>query len=118
VAGVCIDSAALLVKDPDSRRRPAAPASILTDREPLLRSTGLARDRRQLSRAQNLVGEVWLPDAARFARYLPGRVAHRLHFDPLACPFDADIMRTSIIAALDAHAPVDAPTTQVLSTTT
>ncbi len=120
VAGVRIDSAALLVKDPDlsEETTDGAPGEHpFTDREPLheiYRRWRAIADSYQEPRI--LVGEVWLPDAARFARYLrPDELHTAFNFDFLACPFEADAMRTSIIAALDAHAPVEAPTTWVLS---
>ena len=63
-----------------------------------------------------LVGEVWLPDAERFARYLrPDELHTAFNFDFLACPWEPGPMRTSIESALAAHAPVDAPATWVLS---
>jgi alpha-glucosidase len=63
-----------------------------------------------------LVGEVWLPDAERFARYLrPDELHTAFNFDFLACPWEPARMRASIETALAAHAPVDAPATWVLS---
>jgi Glycosidases len=63
-----------------------------------------------------LVGEIWLPDAERFARYLrPDELHTAFNFDFLSCPWEPARMRTSIETALAAHAPVDAPTTWVLS---
>jgi alpha-glucosidase len=63
-----------------------------------------------------LVGEVWLPDAERFARYLrPDELHTAFNFDFLACPWEREAMRVSIETALAAHAPVDAPATWVLS---
>jgi alpha-glucosidase len=63
-----------------------------------------------------LVGEVWLPDPDRLARYLrPDELHTAFNFDFLACPWEPGPMRTSIDSALAAHAPVDAPTTWVLS---
>ena len=63
-----------------------------------------------------LVGEVWLPDAERFVRYLrPDELHTAFNFDFLACPWEPGPMRTSIESALAAHAPVDAPATWVLS---
>ena len=63
-----------------------------------------------------LVGEVWLPDAERFARYLRRDELHTaFNFDFLACPWEPGPMRASIRSALAAHAPVDAPATWVLS---
>jgi alpha-glucosidase len=63
-----------------------------------------------------LVGEIWLPDADRFARYLrPDELHTAFNFEFLGCPWEADRMRGSIESALAAHAPVDAPATWVLS---
>ena len=64
-----------------------------------------------------LVGEIWLPDAERFARYLrPDELHTAFNFDFLACPWEpgADA-RARSTSALAAHAPVDAPATWVLS---
>ena len=63
-----------------------------------------------------LVGEIWLPDAERFARYL-----RRTSSTPRSTSTSSrargtpERMRASIDAALAAHAPVDAPATWVLS---
>jgi alpha-glucosidase len=120
VAGVRIDSAALLVKDPELPEETAdgdPGDSPFTDREPL---HDIYRRWREIAdgyaEPRILVGEVWLPDAVRFARYLrPDELHTAFNFDFLACPWDAARMRTSIADALAAHAPVDAPATWVLS---
>ena len=63
-----------------------------------------------------LVGEIWLPDIERFAMYLrPDELHTAFNFDFLARPWNAVELRTSIDATLAAHAPVDAPSTWVLS---
>jgi alpha-glucosidase len=63
-----------------------------------------------------LVGEIWLPDADRLARYLRHDELHTaFNFDFLACPWEPAALRASIDGALATHAPVDAPTTWVLS---
>jgi alpha-glucosidase len=120
VAGVRIDSAALLVKDPElAEERPdAGPGEHpFTDRETLheiYRRWRAIADGYEEPRV--LVGEVWLPDAERFARYLrPDELHTAFNFDFLRCPWDAARMRESIDSALAAHAPVDAPATWVLS---
>ena len=120
VAGVRIDSAALLVKDPGSReeRPDAGPGEHpFTDRDELheiYRRWRAIADSYEEPRL--LVGEVWLPDAERFARYLrPDELHTAFNFDFLACPWEPGPMRTSIKSALAAHAPVDAPATWVLS---
>ncbi len=120
VAGVRIDSAALLVKDPElpEERPDAGPGEHpFTDRDELheiyrrWRAIADSYDEPRL-----LVGEVWLPDAERFARYLrPDELHTAFNFDFLACPWEPGPMRASIESALAAHAPVDAPATWVLS---
>ncbi|GLZ31098.1 alpha-glucosidase [Lentzea sp. NBRC 105346] len=63
-----------------------------------------------------LVGEMWLPDPERFARYLrPDELHTAFNFDFLCCPWDATAFRQVIDATIAAHAPVDAPPTWVLS---
>jgi len=65
---------------------------------------------------RTLVGEVWLPDPARFARYLrPDELHSAFNFDFLNCAFTEPAMREVIDATLASHAPVGAPTTWVLS---
>ncbi len=121
VAGVRIDSAALLVKEPglpEERPDDAARASI---RSPTATScTTIYRRWRAIADSYEepriLVGEIWLPDAERFARYLrPDELHTAFNFDFLACPWEPGPMRASIESALAAHAPVDAPATWVLS---
>ena len=120
VAGVRIDSAALLVKDPAlAEERPdAGPGEHpFTDRDELhevYRRWRAIADSYEEPRA--LVGEVWLPDVERFTRYLrPDELHTAFNFDFLACPWEPEAMRASIRSALAAHAPVDAPATWVLS---
>jgi alpha-glucosidase len=119
-AGVRIDSAALLVKDPELAEEVphAGPGEHpFTDRDEL---HDIYRRWRAIADAyaeqRVLVGEIWLPDAERFARYLrPDELHTAFNFDFLGCPWEADRMRGSIDSALAAHAPVDAPATWVLS---
>jgi alpha-glucosidase len=120
VSGVRIDSAALLVKDPELAEEPpdSAPGEHpFQDRDQLheiYRRWRAIADSYPEPRV--LVGEVWLPDPVRFARYLrPDELHTAFNFDFLACPWDPERMRTSITSALEAHAPVDAPATWVLS---
>ena len=62
------------------------------------------------------VGEMWLPDPVRFAMYLrPDELHSAFNFDFLSCPWDAGRLRAVIDATLEAHAPVNAPATWVLS---
>lgn len=120
VAGVRIDSAALLVKDPRlSEERPDAEPGDhpFVDRDQLheiYRRWRAIADGCEEPRI--LIGEVWLPDADRFARYLrPDELHTAFNFDFLACPWEPGRMRASIQSTLSAHAPVDAPATWVLS---
>ena len=63
-----------------------------------------------------LVGEVWLPDADRFARYLrPGVLHTAFNFDFMASPWDAAALRASVERTLAVHDRVGAPATWVLS---
>jgi alpha-glucosidase len=120
VAGVRIDSAALLVKDPelaeeDPQSGPGEhPYMDRDDLHEIYRRWRSIAD--GYSDRRVLVGELWLPDADRFARYLrPDELHIAFNFDFLACPWEPGPMRSSIESALAAHAPVSAPTTWVLS---
>ena len=120
VAGVRIDSAALLVKDPglaevvpesSDGRHPFMDRDELHDIYRRWRSIA-----ESYSEPRVLVGEVWLADADRLARYLrPDELHTAFNFDFLSCPWECARMRASIESALASHAPVDAPTTWVLS---
>ncbi|TYL54632.1 glycoside hydrolase family 13 protein [Agromyces mariniharenae] len=120
VAGVRIDSAGLLIKDPALPEVPevVAPGQHPTeDRDEVhdvYRSWRSVADSYEGTRV--LVGEVWVPDAARFAAYLrPDEMHTAFNFDFMARPWDAAELRASIDLMLDAHAPVGAPSTWVLS---
>ncbi len=120
VAGVRIDSAALLVKDPALPEVPENPGPgehPNTDRDELhdiYRRWRAVADEYADSRI--LVGEIWLPDIERFAKYLrPDELHTAFNFDFLARPWDAASLKASIDTTLAAHAPVGAPATWVLS---
>ena len=120
VAGVRIDSAALLFKDgalpdldPDS---PPSPHPF-TDRDEL---HDVYRSWRALANSyageRILIGEIWLEDAERFARYLrPDEMHTAFNFEFLACPWEAERLRACIDSTLAVHAPVGATATWVLS---
>jgi alpha-glucosidase len=119
-AGVRIDSAALLVKHPDLAEEAESPEPgqhPFEDRDDLhdiYRRWRAIADRYPEPRL--LVGEIWLPDPDRLARYLrPDELHTAFNFDYLRCPWERDRLRASITAALATHALVDAPTTWVLS---
>ena len=120
VAGVRIDSAALLFKDgalPDFDPDDLPSPHPFTDRDELHEvyrswralADGYPRDR-------ILIGELWLRDAERFARFLrPDEMHTAFNFEFLACPWAPDRLRACIDSTLAAHAPVGAPATWVLS---
>lgn len=119
-AGIRIDSAAQLVKDPELPEVPAHPGPgehPHVDRDELhdiYRGWRAVAD--SYAEPRVLVGEVWLADRARFARYLrPDEMHTAFNFDFMARPWDAKALRESIQTTLDAHAPVAAPATWVLS---
>jgi alpha-glucosidase len=122
VDGIRIDSAALLCKDaalPDvSGSEVPGPAHPFMDRDDVHEiyqswraiadeySAGDHGDRM-------LIGEVWLPDASRLARYVgPGELHTVFNFPYLNCPWDAPSLRQVIDSTLTL---ADAPATWVLS---
>ena len=120
VAGVRIDSAALLVKDPELGEVPDDPGPgehPNQDRDELheiYRGWRAVADSYPGTRV--LVGEIWLPEIERFVAYLrPDEMHTAFNFDFLARPWDVDQFRASIDLTLTAHRPVAAPSTWVLS---
>ena len=119
VAGIRIDSAALLVKDaamPEVPEHPAPGGHPVQDRDEL---HDIYRSWRALADGYDgdriLVGELWLPDLDRFALYLRADELHTaFNFDFLARAWDAAELRASIDMTLAAHAPVAAAPTWVL----
>jgi alpha-glucosidase len=120
VAGVRIDSAALLIKDPElGEETPAAGPGEhpFMDRDELHEVyRGWRAVANDYEEPRLLVGEIWLPDAERLARYLrPDELHTAFNFDYLACPWDCERLRSTIDAALETHLPIDATPTWVLS---
>lgn len=117
VAGVRIDSAALLIKDPELPEVGEKPDHPTEDRDELhdvYRSWRAIADSYPGTRV--LVGEIWVPDIVRFTNYLrPDEMHTAFNFDFLARPWGAASFRHSIEQTLAAHAPVGAPSTWVLS---
>ena len=120
VAGVRIDSAALLVKDenlPEVPENPAPGEHPNTDRDEvhdIYRSWRAVADEYEGTRV--LVGEVWMPDSERFANYLrPDEMHTAFNFDFMTRAWDPVELRASIESMLAAHEPVGAPSTWVLS---
>ncbi|MFC1416241.1 glycoside hydrolase family 13 protein [Streptacidiphilus cavernicola] len=117
-AGVRIDSAAEVAKDPAlPDLADGADPHPYNDRDEL---HDIYRSWRRLAdsypQPKALIGEVWLPDPERFARYLrPDELHTAFNFGFLACPWDAEALRESISTTLAVHAPVGAPATWVLA---
>jgi alpha-glucosidase len=120
VAGVRIDSATMPVKDPAF---PAADGEFAPGTHPFLdrdelhdiyRSWRAVAD--SYPEPRMLVGEIWLADAERFARYLrPDEMHTAFNFDFMMRPWEPAGLRAAIVSTLDAHEPVGAPATWVLS---
>ncbi|GGW76270.1 glycoside hydrolase family 13 protein [Streptomyces griseoloalbus] len=115
VAGVRIDSAALLAKDPRlpdfAEGRDPHPYVDRDELHEVYRAWRAIAD----EYGAVFVGEVWLPDTERFARYLrPDELHTAFNFSFMTCPWDAARLRTSIDETLAEHAPVGAPATWVL----
>lgn len=121
VAGVRIDSAALPVKDPALPLLTAAtyapgdhPHVDRDELHDIYRGWRRIADEYEGSRV--LVGEVWLDDPERFARYLrPDEMHTAFNFDFMTQPWSAAALRGSIERTLAEHEPVGAPATWVLS---
>ncbi|MFI2485787.1 glycoside hydrolase family 13 protein [Promicromonospora kroppenstedtii] len=119
-AGIRIDSAALIIKDPALPEVPATPGPgehPHLDRDEIHDVyRGWRRVADDYAEPRVLVGEVWLADHERFAQYLRSDEMHTaFNFDFMARPWDAKELRESIRTTLEAHAPVGAPATWVLS---
>jgi alpha-glucosidase len=120
VDGIRIDSAALLCKDPAlpdvTGLEPPGPAHPHTDRDEVHEIYRSWRSVADEYDGRMLIGEVWLPDAARLARYVgPGELDTVFNFPYLNCPWDADALRQVIDETLALNAPLGVPATWVLS---
>jgi alpha-glucosidase len=116
VDGIRIDSAALLCKDPELPDFAAGDPDPYTDRDELHEIYRSWRAITDEYGDRALIGEIWLPDTERFARYLRRDELHQaFNFDFLGCHWDAAALRRCIDDTLAAHRPVDAPATWVLS---
>jgi alpha-glucosidase len=118
--GIRIDSAALLAKDaalpdvsPDAPPGPQHPYADRDDVHEIYRRWRAVADEYC---GRVLVGEIWIPDAVRLARYVgPGELHTVFNFAYLSCPWDAAQLRAVIDNTLALNAPVGAPATWVLS---
>ena len=120
VDGFRLDSAALLAKDPalgDLRSGQGTGVHPFEDRDGV---HGIYREWRKIADSypgeRVLIGEVWLPDPERLARYLRADELHSaFNFDFLCCAWDAARLREVIDVTLTTHARVGATPTWVLS---
>ena len=120
VDGIRVDSAPLLIKDPDlpdvSPGQLPGPAHPYIDRDDvhdIYRSWRAVTDEYP---ERVLIGEIWLPDAARLARYVnPGELHTVFNFPYLSCPWGAGALRRVIDQTLALAAPAGAPAIWVLS---
>jgi alpha-glucosidase len=118
--GIRIDSAALLTKDaslpevaPDAPPGPRHPYTDRDDVHEIYRSWRAVADKYQ---DRVLIGEIWIPDAVRLARYVSTGELHTVfNFPYLSCPWDAGQLREVIDNTLALNAPAGAPATWVLS---
>jgi alpha-glucosidase len=120
VDGIRIDSAALLIKDNDLADAdltggPGA-GHAYADRDGV---HDVYRSWRRVAEEypnRALIGEIWLPDTERFARYLRSDELHvAFNFEFLCCAWDAEKLKSVVDNTLAAHRPVGAPATWVLS---
>jgi alpha-glucosidase len=114
--GIRIDSAALLTKDaalPESGPGDPSPYTDRDDVHDIYRAWRAVADEYP---GRVLIGEIWLADAARLARYLrPDELHTVFNFPYLCCPWKATQLRAVIDSTLEFHAAAGAPPTWVLS---
>ncbi|MGH3304603.1 MAG: alpha-amylase family glycosyl hydrolase, partial [Streptosporangiaceae bacterium] len=118
--GIRIDSAALLAKDaglpevsPEAPPGPQHPYCDRDDVHDIYRRWRAVADEYS---GRVLIGEIWIPNAVRLARYVsPGELHTVFNFPYLSCPWDAAQLRAIIDNTLALNAPVGAPATWVPS---
>jgi alpha-glucosidase len=125
VDGIRIDSGALLSKDPAlpdlDPGTPPGPGHPFVDRDDvhaIYQAWRAIADEYSAARqgGRMLIGEIWLPDAARLMRYVnPGELHTVFNFPYLNCPWDAAGLRQVIDQTLALSAPTGSPATWVLS---
>jgi alpha-glucosidase len=125
VDGIRIDSGALLSKDPALPDlvpgTPPGPGHPFVDRDDvhaIYQSWRAIADEYSAAGqgGRMLIGEIWLPDAARLMRYVnPGELHTVFNFPYLNCPWDATGLRQVIDQTLALSAPTGSPATWVLS---
>ncbi|MCU1495612.1 MAG: alpha-glucosidase [Acidimicrobiaceae bacterium] len=122
VDGVRIDSAALLVKEPSLADISPETLDAVDGTHPFVDRDAIHdiyRQWRQVADSYDekrlLIGEVWLPERERFAKYLrPDELHSAFNFDYLCCAWDAAPLREVVEVTLDSHARLGAVPTWVL----
>jgi alpha-glucosidase len=125
IDGIRIDSAALLCKDPalpDTVPGQApGPAHPYVDRDEVHEIYRSWRSIADSAKGRVLIGEIWLPDAARLNRYVSQDEMHTVfNFPYLSCPWDPAALRrvidqTLALGGIDETGPAGTPATWVLS---
>jgi len=116
VDGIRIDSAAMLTKDPRLPEIGPGDPSPYADRDDVHDIYRAWRAVAEQYSDRVLIGEIWLADATRFARYLrPDEMHTVFNFPYLCCPWDAAQLREVIDGTLAFHAAASAPATWLLS---
>jgi alpha-glucosidase len=118
--GIRIDSAGLISKDASlpevSIDAPPGPHHPYSDRDDVHEVYRQWRAVADEYPGRVLIGEIWIPDAARLARYVsPGELHTVFNFPYLSCPWNAPALREVIDSTLALNGPVGAPATWVLS---
>ncbi len=118
--GIRIDSAAMLTKDASlpevSIDAPPGPHHPYADRDDVHEVYRRWRAVADEYPDTVLIGEIWIPDAVRLARYVsPGELHTVFNFPYLSCPWDAAQLREVIDSTLALNAAAGAPATWVLS---
>ena len=118
--GIRIDSAGMITKDASlpevSIDAPSGPHHPYADRDDVHEVYRQWRAVADEYPDRVLIGEVWIPDAVRLARYVsPGELHTVFNFPYLSCPWNAPALREVIDSTLALNGPVGAPATWVLS---
>jgi alpha-glucosidase len=118
--GIRIDSAGMITKDASlpevSIDAPPGPHHPYADRDDVHEVYRRWRAVADEYPGRVLIGEIWIPDAVRLARYVsPGELHTVFNFPYLSCPWNAPALREVIDSTLALNGPVGAPATWVLS---
>jgi alpha-glucosidase len=118
--GIRIDSAAMLTKDASlpevSTDAPPGPHHPYADRDDVHEVYRRWRAVADEYQGRVLIGEIWIPDAVRLARYVsPGELHTVFNFPYLSTPWDATQLRQVIDNTLALNGSAGAPATWVLS---